>query len=708
MDLKARGYFNDIATFLDQASTLSSWIKRFGPNEIVNKQRYSELNTLVGYMNSDLKPTDWKAELQSLAHGGQPHGLVGSDWRSDFARSNAQIKATAAHALRPEYISLFDYIQSGAWLTAGSSSIGSVRWEAGEHAGSFKARKNMLVYIYTSAELYDLVQRWDGVSRNRAFTKDELSKRRLAVASNIEGYLCESYFLALYGHPYKNWKYVTLDETPGETHNRTAAISDMLANGAYALPFDFKGFDHQATQWEIEHMVNSNLDDIQVPTSGAAEWSTIKAKISKSYHTAQITMRIDNHVITEHVTGGLPSGVRMTSLIGNQWNAIVTNIVLEYARELTDDTPLAVGVRGDDTYIIHQSPLYLAIVREMYKAVNAVGLDSKFGICHQVCEFLRNEISASGQRGWANRSIPSVTQRKPWNPSPWGIANQVITTRDNIATIERRLGDALPFLHHANKVKWSKYFKQSYKWLELPTREGGLGVYPDQGWRPGRKLSLAMPKSVAFQNIIPTSPAWVQLNDEQAKLYSTLQMNNLLATDDIVHVSKYTNQGTLAYMRKFKTTWTRQTVQRSLLDGLIVPQPLSTTLWKPVLHPTDEKWNGFSFMTVVATASSVARATDTTVKDILSERFPRTWGRIQDLEQQGWHRTDAINIVSGKFPTTSTFRIHPSLTLFISNAMSKQMRHTRGRSKIAARLYALTWSGECQMVEQHALRTYAY
>lgn len=708
MELKRFGFFNSLETFLDQSSILSAWVKRFGVQEDTNKQKYAELNSLSGYMTSDLVDTDWLAELKSLAHGGKPHGLIGSDWKRDFITSNQHIKLPAIHDRRPKFISFQDYVESGQWLTAGSSSIGIVHWEAGEENGTFRARKNMLKYLFTAKELIDLVLSWDGVSRNKAFTKDELGKRRLAVASNIEGYLCESYFLALYGHPYKNWKYVTLDETPGQSHNRTSDISNHLKNGAYALPFDFKNFDHQPSQWEISYMVQSNLDEISVPCGHRLQWDIIKQKILKSYAHGQITMKIGNGTATETITGGLPSGVRMTSLIGNQWNAIVTNLVLTYTQEITDSVPLAVGVRGDDTYIVHESPIYLAIVREVYKSVNAIGIDAKFGICHGVCEFLRNEISPTGQRGWTNRSIPSVTQRKPWNPAPWGISNQVTTTKDNIATIERRSCIPATFLHQANKTKWSKYFKQTYKWLELPIREGGLGVYPDNGWRPGRKLSLTKSKSVVFQNIIPSQPSWITLDDDSARCYSNIQMNSLLATDDIAHVSKYTNLGLLAEVRRFKTTWSKTSLDGLWLDGIITPQPLSHVYWKRYSRSTDETWEGHTFMEVVASASAVARALDTTVKELIAPRFPRTWERIKQLEKDGWHRTDAINIVTGNFPTASTFHIHPSLTLFISNAVGRHMRNKKGRIKIARTLYAYTWSGERQMIEQHALRTYAY
>lgn len=706
--LKRNGVFNSISHFIETSSSISSYIKRFSAENAGVKQMYAELNSLSGFLTNDILETDWKAELSALAHGGNSHGLIGSDWKADFLKSNSKIKLPSAHDTKPDYISFYDYIDSGEWLTAGSSSIGRVDWEADKTKGHFKARKNMLHYVYTSQELFDMVMDWDAISRNKAFVKDEVGKRRLAVSSNIEGYLAESYFLRLYGHPYKNWKYVTLDESQGQAHNRTAKICNLLKGGAWSLPFDFKSFDHQPTAWEIQAMVDSNLSEVSVPDGAAHEWAKIAGKIRHSYRHSEISMTIDQKHYKEKVTGGLPSGVRMTSLIGNQWNAVITNIVLSYAAEITGHEPADAGARGDDIYIVDYSPIYLAIVRECYKAVNAIGMDAKFGICDGVCEFLRNEISKTGQRGWANRSIPSITQRKPWNPSPWGVSTQVTTTRENIATLERRLLLSTNFLHHANKVKWSKYFKQSYKWLELPTREGGLGVYPDSGWRPGCKISLAIAKSVKFTNLIPTSPKWVKLNDEQANEFTQIKMNKLLATDDIVDVSKYTNQGVLNRVRRIKTIWTRIDVERLWLPGMITPQALSTSRWKTATHRVDERWENFTFMEVMQDAQNVAKILDISMSDLLKTKFPKTWEKVKGLEASGWHRTDAINIVNGSWPSSTIFRISPLVNIFIQNAISKQMQYVKGRLAIARRTYAYTWSGEQQMIEEGILRTYGY
>lgn len=706
--LKKRGFLNDAITFAAEGDRLSSWVKRFSQTATLTKVKYSELNSLVGYLTSDLVPTDWKEKVDALAHGGNPHGLVGEDWEYVFKASNQDIKIPSSHYIKPSFIDFFSYLQSGQWITGGSSSIGNVEWEVADEHGSFRARKNMLQYLYSTEELYSMCIEWDGITHNRGFIKDELAKRRLAVSSSLQSYLLDAYFLRLYGHPYKGWKYVTLDESSGTAHNRTAEISTKLSQGCYALPFDFKQFDHQATTDEIIWMIESNLAEVAVPPGNQDEWDAISLLILKGYKNATISMFIDNKKYTDNVTGGLPSGVRMTSLIGNQWNAIVTNIVIDRAVQMSQAEIPLVGVRGDDVYIVHQSPIFLAIVRDVYKAVNAIGHDAKFGICHSICEFLRNEISPDGSLGWSNRSIPSLTQRKPWNPQPWGVSHQVRTTADNIRTLERRIFGECNFLHQSNKVKWSKYFKQSYKWLELPTRLGGFGVYPDKGWRPGRKLSLPIAKSVTFKGLKPNPPRWVSMTTQQNEKYSSIQMNRLLAMDDIAYASKHTNAGQLEYMRTFKTVWTVQKVFHDHAYGVHTPQPRSTVRWEASYSPRLEFNHGISFLEVLSTANSVAQAMDTTVGSIMAKLFPRTWYIIQRYERTGWHRSDAINLAIGVYPTSTLFKIHPILTVFVANACKLSMEGIYKRTDVNKALYAYTESAEKQMVEQGALRTYAY
>ena len=161
----------------------------------------------------------------------------------------------------------------------------------------------MVTYLYTTDELYDLCKRWDGRLISRAFTKDELSKRRIAVASNIESYLCESYLLYNMTHVYKSWKYITLDESPAVEHNRTIEVSKLLKSGKWALPFDFKNFDHQPTTEEIQTIMSHDLNGVDVPKQYLQEWNNIKYKVINSYSNNTMSMSINNKKVELDANG---------------------------------------------------------------------------------------------------------------------------------------------------------------------------------------------------------------------------------------------------------------------------------------------------------------------------------------------------------------------------------------------------------------------
>nr|UUV42526.1 MAG: RNA dependent RNA polymerase [Ilomantsi toti-like virus 2] len=699
------GLLNDMDSLMEKGSALSSYVKRFTNDPLDLKQAFSEINVLTGFLNSDVAAVDWLAKMTDLAHGGEEHGVEPEGWLDVFSESLAEI-SLGRGPRQPKFITLEQFVKRGVWITAGSSSIGSVEWEHDGKSGKFKARKNMLQYIYTPDELYEKVMAWDGVTISNAFVKNEIAKRRLAVASNFESYIMDSYLIYLYGDNWKNWEYVTLDETPRESQNRTAGVSYHLKNGCYALPFDYDKFDHQATTDELLVIVDKLINAIEVPCWYGETWTQIKRTIRHGYQHGIMRIKLPSGETSEtKVTGGLPSGVRLTSNIGNVWNATVTNIVLKIAAQLTNRRPKAAGVRGDDTYIVSESPAYLGLVRRLYQAVNAKGKDTKFGISRGICEFLRNEITKHGQRGWANRSITSVTQRKPWTSSPWGIDQQVTITRLVIDSLSRRVRKDLTFLHRANTSKWSRFYRQSSDWLHLPRRLGGFGIYEDTGKRPSGKLPLTIEDRARYPNIIPSCPVWAEMSREQALEFSRLAMTNRLSTDDIPKASIKRKNELIDAVRKTKINWHKVDPLQPIHIDAPCPSPTVPAQW-PIAHrvPREtivcEDDEEISFEQALATASDVARAKRTSVKSLLQPLFPGTWTEISKWERRGWHRTDAINMVLGKTPTELTFPLHPELTVFVQEQVARRCHNWYGREHIASLLYGYT-RGSVQSILDH-------
>nr|UUV42420.1 MAG: RNA dependent RNA polymerase [Hameenlinna toti-like virus] len=611
-------------------------------------------------------------------------------------------------------MTLREYIKKGKWITGGSSTIGHVEWEYDEKQGKFKARKNMVPLLFTPDELYDCVMAWDGVTISKAFIKSEVAKRRLAVASNFEAYIMDSYLMYLFGHGWKDWKYITLDETPQESQRRTAEVSRLLKKGCYALPFDYDKFDHQATTPELMVIVNKMINAVQVPCWYGETWTRIKQTIQSGYQHGVMRILLPNGETAEtRVTGGLPSGVRLTSLIGNVWNAVVTNVVIKMAEELTQRAPAAVAVRGDDTYVLSESPAYLGLVRRLYQAVNARGKDTKFGISRGICEFLRNEISAEGSRGWPNRSITSCTQRRPWSSAAWGIDQQVTVTRAVIDSLSRRVRKDVSFLHRANQTKWSRFYRQSSNWLCLPRRLGGIGIYEDRGLRPSGKLPLTAIDRVHYQNVIPTSPPWADMTREQQLEFSRLEMTCRQSTDDVPKASLARKNELIDAVRKTKIKWHKEQPIKERPVVARCPRPTEPMQW-PTRHRavrevvTCSDGTEVSFEEALATASNVARAKKVSVRQLLQPLYPGTWTQIMDWERRGWHRTDAINIVLGKTPTELCFPLHPELSVFVQEQIARRYKAWYGRESIASKVYGYTRGSVRSIIDQGGSYVYSY
>ncbi|ACU32789.1 RNA-dependent RNA polymerase [Artivirus ni] len=597
------------------------------------------------------------------------------------------------HQEHKKYISFEKYVKEGYWITSGSSSIGKVNWSYDGDLGKFKARKNMLLDLYTPDEIYKMAVEWDGKLENRVFIKDELAKRRLAVASNIEAYLNQGYIFYLFGHGFKNWKYITLDETPGETHLRNCETIKALKDGCFALPFDFKGFDRQPTIWEVKQITKRVIDQIKylVPPQDRHLFTKIAAKNISCYDNNYLYSPLTKE--TKKQTNGIPSGIRPTSFIGNVWNMITTDIARDQTSLiLGKDNIRLIALKGDDTKILAKDFMTCLVFRYSYQAINAVGENSKFGIMQNCCEFLRTEISTQGVRGWTNRAIPSVTQRKPWNPQPWTANQQVETTANNIYLLERRSKKQLDWLHQANKIKWSKYTGQSYHWLHLPKRLGGFGIYEWKGWKTTSKLPLAdIPTfdvpGLFSENINLT---WKQMTDEEKTAYQQVEFSMKIAADDIPGPQKHISSNYIKNLRKLKPVWEKTVVPTYRFYKTEGPT-CENNIWpRRMIQSHEAGPNGMPIFSEFIRQHQIAKKAKIEIpslKECLAKWYPEAYKTMTEYERKGWHRTDAINIATGKVPLEPTGILNPILTPWISKIVVKSgFSFWRGRENIALHL----------------------
>jgi hypothetical protein len=557
----------------------------------------------------------------------------------------------------------------------------------------------MLNDIYTEDELWKIVQDWDGRLRNKAIIKAELGKVRLAVASSIEMYISESYLMYLSGHMYKEWEGITLDEDTTHDLQRTIEIQKLFSEKKFSLPFDYAAFDHQVTTREVQKITKLyfELADPNIPVGEKYEHSKIISKVIAAYGKSTLEGKIDGKSKIVDVTGGLPSGVRVTSLVGNIWNGVLTRAARDITNELLGYDPVKhVSLRGDDSLIICNTALECYVVRLAYQSLNAIGHSAKFGITQGEGEFLRCVTNKDERYGWVNRAIPSVTQRKPWNPEPWTPNHQIITLRGNIELLERRLGKDLPDIHNAAKSMWSKKTKQSYKWLELPVRMGGVGIYPFVGWVTHSRLSPGQKPQTKIDNLTGKKEVkWIELNAVEQKAYQQRTFNAKMIADDVPGVQKYHSQALVRQYHSMNTEWVKEEIPRTLEVNRTWPtcEYGSRPEFPKLKHIKHEPINNsFPALQVFLREYPIVKE----IKEVpslvkmLEVNYPSFYKGFRSYEMNGWHRTDAFELAMGNVPTEPLTKINPTLAIFVKLAVKKTVGYLRGRRNIARAIYAVT------------------
>jgi len=402
-----------------------------------------------------------------------------------------------------------------------------------------------------------------------------------------------------------------------------------------------------------------------------------------------------------NIVGGLPSGVRVTSLVGNVWNSIMTRIARDKCEQILGYDPVRQEVlRGDDSLIVCNTAAECYIFRLCYQSINAIGNNSKFGITQGEGEFLRTQITTDASIGWPVRAMPSLSQRKPWNPQPWDQNSEITTLVSNIHLLERRLGVKLDRIHHAAKMKWSKLVGQSYKWLELPKRRGGLGLYEWSGWVPDRRLPTSRKPLARVEGLgNPTTPGWMNLDESESKEYQQREFTAKMVADDIPGIQSSYSRIVIEAYKKLEVKWTSVKTPSILrVINVDTPHCLENTLpfWPKTrfktFKPVDNSFPHIAEFLRQYTILKTMRGEKTTpLMQYLENVYPDFYIEAKSFEKSGWHRTDAFSLTLGDTPLEPISTINPTLSAFVKQAVFRQgLRYWRGRTNIADKLYVNT------------------
>lgn len=667
--------------FTRGANSLNQIAKKY-KMDMQTRLLLAEMGGYTGYRQPPVPGFNMLDESRSLAEGGAPHGF-GSAWEAQFTQSAREVMAKQIIPPVP-YLTLRQYIESDLASTSGASSIGKLHWQSGDEVGKFKARKNLLRDMYTVDEILQMVEANYTHQTASAFVKPELGKMRIAVTGDIENYFVTSWLNYLCGHSYTSWEGNTLEESAEQQLLRMQTMLDELQD-AMSIPFDYRGFDHQPTLDEVCIEAREYLQGAiyNTPMSERPIVSKYIDNTVESFRKTIMIVRDGPKLWKIVVTGGVQSGVRLTSLLGNFWNQIMTNIVKK-----TLAMPQFIKrqyLRGDDSAIFTQNYASALLFRLGYAAINAVGHDAKYGIHRQETEFLRIWYANDRVYGYPNRAIPSLTQRKPWTAEPWNGEATIRALIKTIRLLERRLARSLPKLLTIVTAAWVRKRKLDVEWLRLPESMGGIGVLPWQGYIADRRLPTAVPtvpiafdvnpttwamyyastKAILDKTMIPNEPPiWQAIQQEQ--------LRGKVSTDDVPAVNRLTRQKYLSSMAEFlqgpKVQWRKLWISVRAQDSTEgITQLMTATKIQHLADRTPTPFFGqyARWRQQLDSLNVLSRHTDCHVYEEYAKYAPGFVSARKMLERAGLHRTMATDWLFGKYPRNTLTDTNEIFTAYI-------------------------------------------
>lgn len=441
---------------------------------------FTEMGTLLGYRNPPFPGFDVFEQAADLANGGDVHGLSRTPLDPDYVDHLSALNMVPHNTT---FQSFHDYVVDAKWVTSGASSVGRVDWSTNVDTGHFKARKNLVPDVVNLEELFQ--RAWvTNRQENMTVIKAELGKIRLAVSSDMYTYLMMDWLSTFMTHSYKQWPGSTIEESSVQQTIRQRKMLDDCRDDKWCLPFDFSGFDHQPSTDElvaIFRKMEASCEPI-VPSNLKTQYHYIYDRVVDSMRNSWLYAREGKKVVKMRVAGGLMSGLRWTSLVGNAWNTTMTAVVFDMLRGLRINMNSSSSfIRGDDSALAFPDWATTLLFRLGYSGINAIGADGKFAIHHGCTEFLRTWYDKAGLSGYVMRTIPGLVQRKPWNPQPWVEEGVMDSLYGVVQILRRRCG--LPTVEkawQAIKTVWSRRKHLSQTWLAIP-KPRGFGVEPWDG-----------------------------------------------------------------------------------------------------------------------------------------------------------------------------------------------------------------------------------
>lgn len=681
---------SDLSHYLNVAKTVGNIAKSSGIHDD-NWMDYAECGVIGGYRNPPFPGFDVVKETELLAHGGEEHNFFTYTFEE-------LVDAYLDMPFKPmTYVPFSEWVKKAEWLTAGASSVGRVIITTADgKTHNIKARKNMVADVVDLGELAEQALHHQG-QQNFTIIKSELGKLRLAVAGDIYSYLKMTWINSLLNGAYYAWPGSTMDEGFEEQTKRLAKMLELCAK-SFGLPYDYAGFDHQPTTNEIVTIVRKLCRHarLNVPKGEQAEYDAIVQNVIQGFSTATLEVRVaTTQPVKFDVTGGLMSGLRWTSTVGNAWNTVMTGAALRILREWGMPTDkIERYIRGDDSAIFTPNWATGVGMNLAYDAIGAKAGVGKFSLQYRQMEFLRVWFSDRCE-GYAIRALPGLTQRKPWSNNPWSEDMVLRAIFETVRTLRRRKPErreTLDIIWSELKSIWCQNHNLPNAITMVPAYQGGLGLESAEGAFV-YKLSAPVPRITKSEYKIDNQTEWRKKRIEEyakqkydmvidnADELASAELKETIASDNIPEVAKITREKWLQEVRRLQIRATKQPLPTEIYPipyDIAHVQPENISELEEIMRAKAPLYGSCPEIQQ-AKVDYQRFAPNMTFTEWLRRYFPKAYIARRKFHRS-WHLSEVLDYLAGKL-TVNPKQIHPALThllaLEVAIALKPQRRTTR-------------------------------
>lgn len=642
-------------------------------------QRVAEMRNLTGHRLEPWPGVDVYKMTEELATGGVQKHIPGG-----FINSMRTFLSPGIIG-EPKIESFSEFVKSGKWITNGASSLGKMEVEL-VHEGfktiKIKCKKNMLPDVVDMNDLIDNCLRTT-TQVATAFIKPETGKLRVAVCSDIYTYLKMAYIISTTGYGYKNWTKIARNYSNSERISMIKRIVKKCREGYYGMAWDYKGFEKQNETRDVIEPLRIMIEKMEVimPEKLLGEWKFIGDNVIKSFEQSTI---IPNDKLKKPiiVTGGLPSGLLVTSICGDGYNKTMTEQAIDTIDKLGVNPVILdeCELTGDDSSYMSLSIRYLQLLDYILKAQGAEAAEGKFGILKATTEFLRVSYDELGAHGYLMRAIPSIVQRKPWNDEPITQTSTIASTMAAIDTALRRGAKDIG-LKEQMLGRWCRKNKVSIRSARVPIVSGGLGL-----GNPITNIKLVKMEPKFEPPLKPTIKTnWRHMKwEEEAKKYEipiTSEQLNLLVEEEVVGI---VSSDAIASIGKYvKDGWRKNFAELAQAKIVVSPKlasypdysKLQTVLDTYELNANVDNDTSYGVYAAkkgtIATIRKLCKYANIESDNLIRERMPEFDHAVSSLKHL--NKNDAENWILGELPVYTSY-LNTTITNTLANMTAKLIR----------------------------------